>query len=37
MILVVAYGRFNATVGTSLADRNAGIFYKLSPNRGGLV
>ena len=26
MILVVAYGRFNTTVGTSLADRNAGIF-----------
>ena len=37
MILVVAYGRFNTTVGTSLADRNAGIFYKLSPKRGGLV
>ena len=37
MILVVAYGRFNTTVGTSLSDRNAGTFYKLSPKRGGLV
>ena len=37
MILVVAYGRFNTTVGTSLADRNVGIFNKLSPKRGGLV
>lgn len=37
MILSSLTGGLKQTVKTSLADRKAGIFYKLSPKRGGLV